>query len=418
MDTVRSIAGIFIVLKLVSVVHASELSFHGFLQTNYSVRVARDNPPGAKRGNLILGEERLQLKSSLYPSNKTGIVVKSDFYHDGVEKDSNIDVREGYFDFMDDTFGVRIGRQIFTWGAGDLLFINDVFPKDWEAFYSGRPLEYLKIGVDSVKLDVYSDIVSIEAIVIPFFEPDDLPSTGRFHFFDPYPTITNREVDKPATTFKNTEYALRLYRYIGDCDVSTYAYKGFFRSPGMKADNFAFPSTILHFYPELVVYGISAQKSALGGVISTEFGYYDSLDDRTGKNPGIDNSQSRFLSGFQKAFPDDLSVGVQYYGELMHQYSRYEGNLPSAFAKRKQLHQYVTLRLTQLLKYQTLKLSLFSLYSPDDEDFLMIPEISYNFTDTLQAILGANIFDGSNTNTALGQHDNNDNIYVTVKYSF
>ena len=107
---------------------------------------------------------------------------------------------------MDDKFGLRVGRQIYTWGVGDLLFINDVFPKDWEAFYSGRPLEYLKIGVDSVKLDVYSNIASIEAIAIPFFESDDLPSQGRFHFFDPYPTITNRDIDKPNTTFKNIKY--------------------------------------------------------------------------------------------------------------------------------------------------------------------------------------------------------------------
>jgi hypothetical protein len=37
---------------------------------------------------------------------------------------------------------------IITWGVGDLLFINDVFPKDWESFFSGRPPEYLKLGVD------------------------------------------------------------------------------------------------------------------------------------------------------------------------------------------------------------------------------------------------------------------------------
>ena len=49
---------------------------------------------------------------------------------------------------------------------------------------------------------------------------------------------------------------------------------------------------------------------------------------------------------------------------------------------------------------------------------MIIPEVSYNFTDNLQAILGANILGGSNTNTALGQHDKNDNVYITVRYSF
>ncbi|MFH1362711.1 MAG: hypothetical protein ABIH45_00685, partial [Candidatus Omnitrophota bacterium] len=281
--------------------------------------------------------------------------------------------------------------------------------------------EYLKIGTDSLKLDVYSDIVSAEVVIMPFFEADDLPSVGRFHFFDPYPNIPNRELEKPDSAFENfgnMEYALRLYRYIGDFDVSAYAYKGFFRTPGMKADNFISPATISLFYPELAVYGLSAQRSALGGIVSTEYGYYDSLDDRGGKDPGISNSQSKLLIGYQKAFPADFTVGVQYYGELMHKYSRYKDNLPSAFAKGDQLHQYITLRLTKLLKYQALKLSLFSFYSPDNEDFLIIPEISYNFTDNLQTMLGANIFGGVDNNTALGQHDKNDNVYITVKYNF
>ncbi|HAZ10613.1 MAG TPA: hypothetical protein DCY56_05870 [Candidatus Omnitrophica bacterium] len=400
-------------------VFAEDLVVHGFLQTNYSARIADDNPQGAKQGNLIMGEERFQLKSSFYPQkSKIGFFVKSDFYHDLVEEDFNVDFREGYIDFSDDKFGIRLGKQIFTWGVGDLLFINDVFPKDWEAFYSGRPLEYLKQGVGAGKFNLYTDFASAEFIVIPYFTPDNMPSTGRFFFFDPYPNIMNREVEKPKTTFENTEYALRIYRSLGGADITAYAYKGFYRAPAMRADNFTSPAAISHFYAELGVYGASLQESALGGVVNAEYGYYDSMDDRNGKNPGIKNSQSKFLIGYQKAFPADFTVGLQYYGELMHQYSQYEDNLPSAFAREDRLHQYITLRLTKLLKYQTLKISLFSFYSPDDKDFLIMPEISYNFTDNLQAMLGANIFGGIDNNTALGQHNKNDNIYVTLRYNF
>jgi len=422
MDKIGISLLLFISFVFTPFAFAEELSLQGFLQTNYSVRVNDDNPQGAKQGNLILGEERAQIKASFYPEkSKIGAFVKSDFYHDWVEEDWAFDFREGYLDFMDDKFGFRIGRQIYTWGVGDLLFINDTFPKDWEAFFEGRPLEYLKIGTDSLKLDVYSDIVSAEVVFMPNFLPDDLPSVGRFHFFDPYPNIPNRELEKPDSAFEkfgNMEYALRLYRYIGDFDVSAYVYNGFFRSPGMKADNFNSPSAISNFYPELAVYGLSLQRSALGGVVSAEYGYYDSLDDRSGKDPGINNSQSRFLVGYQKAFPEDFTVGIQYYGELMYQYSQYEDNLPSAFAKTKQLHQYVTLRLTKLLKYQTLKLSLFTFYSPDEEDFLVIPEISYNFTDNLLGVIGMNIFTGAKDDTTFGQHKKDTNIYVTARYSF
>jgi len=37
-------------------VFAEDLVVHGFLQTNYSARIADDNPQGAKQGNLIMGE--------------------------------------------------------------------------------------------------------------------------------------------------------------------------------------------------------------------------------------------------------------------------------------------------------------------------------------------------------------------------
>lgn len=381
---------------------AEDLSLHGFVQANYSLRTASPNPEDAKRGNLIWGDERLQLKASYYLS-RIGFFAKSDFYHDWYEGDFNVDFREGYVDIPWDNFGLRAGRQIFTWGVGDLLFINDVFPKDWEAFYAGRPLEYLKIGSDSIKLDIYSSFVNVEAIAIPFFTPDNLPESGRFHvLFEP-------DAVKPSTTFANTEYAVRFYRNIGDFDVSSYFYKGFYRIPEMISPQ---------FYPELAVYGLSAQRSAFGGVISAEYGYYDSLDNRDGEKPGISNSQSRFLIGYQKEFSGDFTLGLQYYIELMYKYSQYLNNLLSGFPERDQYHQYITLRLTKLLKYQTLKLSLFTFCSPDEEDFFISPEISYNFTDNLMCILGMNIFTGTNGNTTFGQHKKDDNVYITVRYSF
>jgi hypothetical protein len=65
-----------------------------------------------------------------------------------------------------------------------------------------------------------------------------------------------------------------------------------------------------------------------------------------------------------------------------------------------------------------LKLSLFTFYSPDEEDFLFIPEISYNITDNLLGVLGMNIFTGGEDNTTFGQHKKDTNIYLTVRYNF
>ena len=335
-----------------------------------------------------------------------------------MEDDWGATLREGYVDYLMDRFDLRIGRQIITWGIGDLVFINDIFPKDWEAFYSGRPLEYLKLGVDAGKINLYTDLVNAEFIAIPHFTPEDFPSAGRFFFFDPYPNIVARELDKPKAAFNNTEYALRLYRSLGGFDLSAYWYKGFFRSPGMRMDNPQAPASISHFYPRLSVYGASLQKNSFGGVVSAEYGYYDSEKDRSGKDPGIENPLSKFLVGYQKELAGDLGIGIQYYGELMHQYAQFRNARPPTFAKREELHQYITLRLTKLFRYQTLKLSLFTFYSPDEEDFLIMPEASLKVTDNMLIAAGANIFAGVKDDTALGQNDKNDNVYVLARYSF
>ena len=90
----------------------------------------------------------------------------------------------------------------------------------------------------------------------------------------------------------------------------------------------------------------------------------------------------------------------------------------SAFFKERELHQYITLRVTKLIKYQTVKLSLFTFYSPDEEDFLIMPEASFNVTDNMLLIVGANLFVGVKDDSSLGQHDKNDNIYLTARYNF
>ncbi len=72
----------------------------------------------------------------------------------------------------------------------------------------------------------------------------------------------------------------------------------------------------------------------------------------------------------------------------------------------------------QFLMHQTLKLSLFAFYSPAVGDYLLNPEIKYNFTDHIWGAIGANIFGGGNKASQFGQFDENDNAYMQVRYEF
>jgi hypothetical protein len=219
------------------------------LLRNYSSNTDTSNPDG---GDFKWAEERLQIKLDA-STGPMRLFLKTDVLYDHVDEIDGVELKEGFVDFTAEKWDTRTGRQVITWGLGDLIFINDIFPKDYEAFFSGRPLEYLKKGVDGVKIGMYPSFVSAELIVIPFFEPNNFPDSKRFHMFDPMPSVTNRKKEEPSTKIDNTEIALRIYRDVAGFDGSVYFYRGFFRQPSMLPDNMTAPTKITLFYPELSV---------------------------------------------------------------------------------------------------------------------------------------------------------------------
>ncbi len=102
----------------------------------------------------------------------------------------------------------------------------------------------------------------------------------------------------------------------------------------------------------------------------------------------------------------------------MEDCSAYVNALPAGFPVQKECRDIVTLRLEHLLKRQTLRLFLFIFYSPVDNDDLIQPKVSYKFSDNFSSTLGANLFGGERDTTFLGQFDKNDNVYISVRFSF
>jgi len=396
---------------------AFELEWHGFTQAHTAAKTTAKYPTG-KREDIFVGEEKLQLQlSGSSGDGAAGFTVKADLANDSVNDETYSDLREMYMDYSGNAFDLRIGRQIITWGVGDLLFINDVFPKDWQALFTGEPMEYMKLGSDAVKLNVYAGAVTMELVVTPFFRQDNLPSSKIF--------ISNASslnapftTEMPDHTFDNAETALRVSIPIFGFDSSLYAYRGFWRSPSGRPDDVSAPTRLIMNFAPLAEYGFSMQGNVATGVLSLEGGYYDSVDDRDGVDPFIPNSQWRYLVGFQKQFGADTIISAQYYGESMANYGEYINNAPQGYMPVKQNHQYITLRFTRFFIYQTLKFNVFGYYSPDEEDYYVIPEIRYTLADGMWTAIGANIFGGKKEYTFFGQFDKNDNVYAVLRYEF
>ena len=387
----------------------ADVAFSGFLQQNTAFNARASNPDGRHYKWL---EERAQLK--LDASNGPWrLLAKGDLAWDHLGRQDQSELREVYVDYTASTWDMRVGRQVITWGLGDLVFVNDVFPKDHEALFAGRPLDYLKRGIDAVKLGAYPEFANFELVLTPRFRESRIPDARRFHFYDPMLAVTNRGTDKPG----QGDVGLRIYRDVAGWDGALYLYRGFQRTPSMRPDSMTAPTKISYFYPQLSVYGASVSGRAGEGVLSLEAAYYDSRQDRSGTDFAVPNSQTRWLVGYQIQPAEDLSLGFQYYAEHMRDYDAYRAALPVGFPIDKRWSHTVTTRLTQFFQHQTLRLSVYASYNASNGDHFVNPELRYSFTDRIWGAVGANLFGGKPWGQ-FGQLSLDDNLYLQLRYEF
>ncbi|NCD32243.1 MAG: hypothetical protein EOL87_02375 [Spartobacteria bacterium] len=396
---------------------------HGFAETRFGVRTQ----PAVEEDAQTMEEVRLQLEAAHDWEYVFGN-FRGDFLYDNkaASQSINLDDGSGFFDLREanltlayfETMDVKVGRQILTWGTGDMLFINDLFPKDWPSFFLGRDDEYLKAPSDAALVSYFPEWFSLYVAYTPCFDPDRAITGERLSYYNPrLGTVVGQdyvmETDRPNRWFRDDEWALRLNKMLGGYDVSLYAYRGFWKTPsGMDL------TTGHATYTRLNSYGASVQGSLGTGIGSLETGYYDSADDTSGDNPSISNSQARFLVGYSRELIPDLSLGSQYYLEWTQDYDAYKTALPAGMIPADEFRHVLTLRLTYMLMNQDLMLSFFGYWSPSDQDAYLRPSLSYKMTDDLLLTGGGNIFVGDHDYTFFGQFEDNSNIYAGIRYSF
>lgn len=398
--------------------------FHGFAEFAYGPKLSDDN---TKKDNFNLLEQRLQLKTKyLFEGNGSlsqkgsSINFKGDFTVDEYFSwKTDFELRELNFSTSpsNDT-DLRLGRQVLTWGTGDYLFVNDLFPKDYISFFTGRDDEYLKKPSDAMKMSFYPSLANMDFVVFKF-EPNTIAEGDRLSFFDSFQggiagTNSDRDLLEPPLQPSNLEYALRIYRNFESRELALYYFRGFDKNPNSYKDEAARQL----FYPRLDVYGTSLRGPIAGGIGNIEFGYYNSREDSGGNNRLIANSMVKVLTGYEKDLGNDLKVGFQYLYEQTLKYDNYNANLlPTDFVFDEFRH-LLTQRITKLYKNQTVAVSLFNFYSPSDKDGYARPSVSYDMTDQWKVVLGANLPWGEDDITEFGQMKRNKNVFIRARYSF
>lgn len=390
------------------------LQWSGFAELAYGRRISRD-PLFTSRQTL--GDLRARVETD-WSNDAVRLNFRADLHYDDMESGLDTDIRELNAQLSPgSSVDLKMGRQVLTWGTGDLLFLNDLFPKSWVSFFSGRDDEYLKAPSDAVRLTWYTDAVNIDLAWSPEFEPDDYLTGARFSFFAPLAaTIVAPQPPLAAVApddgFDNGELALRLFRTTGSTEYAAYLYRGYYKRPlGLSA-------VFEPVFPSLSVYGASVRRPLAGGLFNAEFAFHDSREESRGINPLIPNDQFRFLVGYEFEAATRLTIGLQYYLESTRNYGRLLQNSFAPQFEADRTRHVLTNRLTYRSRQDRLLLSLFTFYSPSDNDHHLRPSVTYRHSDRWTFTGGANLFSGKQEHTFFGQLEDNSNAWLRIRYNY
>ncbi len=400
----------------------------GFVEGAWAVRIEEN---AALDGGLGLAERaypRSELRGQLTLQDGLGaadVFLRVDLLSDAVAAErSQVDLREAYLKLrLSDWLDLKAGRQVATWGTGDLVFANDLFAKDWQAFFTGLDNAYLKPPQDLLRLTAYLGSVTAELALSPRFTPDTLPDGERLAGYNPFTGSRAAgdgllPVRAPGGSPAAGEAFARLFGARGGYEWGLYGYKGFWPTPqGIDfGEALLDPPTLI--YPRLVSGGASLRGPLGSLLVNVEGAYYGSLDDRAGSDPFLPNSEWRLIGGIEKALGGDWTLGGQWYGIAMEEHARYRAGLPADAPSVDALRQYLTARLTKLALDQKLVFSVFGYVSWTDADLHLRPSLAYAVTEAVKVTVGASLLDGEDPWTQFGQFAGNSNVYLRLRYSF
>lgn len=197
-------------------------------------------------------------------------------------------------------FALTVGRQVLSWGPAQFEFVNDRFAKDFEAFFVGRDLEYLKAPNDAVRGRMFLGGLTVDAAWAPFFQADRLPDPRRFPVLDP--TTGGPVFDPdfrsqlPPDDLAHGDVHLRIDRPMGRWETALYGYWGFTGQPeGVRVAD----GEPVVFHPRMAAAGLSLRGPVFAGVGWIEGALEDIREDGAGSDPALPSDRWQLLVGYQ-----------------------------------------------------------------------------------------------------------------------
>lgn len=352
-----------------------------------------------------------------YKLLNSAIKMRGQAFYDGVQSKWRMQIRElNWQGKISEHWDIKAGQQILTWGTGDYLFLNDMFAKDWQSFFSGRDDEYLKAPQFAFKASGYYQFANIDIVITPQFTPDRYINGDVFSFYNPLAAQANGGVNvAPGFDVSNDntpdkpEYAFRLKKQVGATEYAFYGYKGFDKSPNSMTEDFQPTFTALN------VVGASVIAPLLDGLVNVEVAHHNTAD-QSGDNPLIPNTQNKLLIGYQQELISNLTGSIQFQFEKSLDLPSQPNSAPSTLPQS--VRTLWTAQLYYRLMQDTLNLQLFNFYSPSDKDGYSRFKVNYQPIQDWTVSAGINKFWGKRADSFFGQFEDASNAYITIRHYF
>ena len=444
------IIALTILSALFACVSFAQVDIGGYIQTDIRMQTGGDN-------DFTWNENRLDLTLGANPSGDAHLYSELWLLNYGFPRISSssdlidsekispweLDLREAYIDlygFLLDDLDLRIGRQRIAWGTADKLNPTDnLNPDDLRDVWDfGRHL-----GSDAMKATYYWGDFTFTGAFIPIFKPAVMPSgdwaaalsppmelpTGLtlIYMSDnivmPENNIENASVGgaKIATTLLN--YDLSLSYVYGRDDLPL--------AKNVRIHSFLFDDTLGNvevwtelIYPRMQVAGFDMAGALFSVGVWAEAAMFipekivmttdlSAMGMGVQESTVLDDPYIKYVVGADYTFKNGIYINAQYLHGFIHE--RGSDNLEDYFMFGMEWKLFDDkLKITPIGGGIEIKD-----FEEIEDNYALIysPEITYHPIDNADVSLGARILDGTES-TAFGRLEDNDEVYLKVKYSF
>ena len=343
------------------------------------------------------------------------------YVHHYTDKKLEIGLREAYLDMYFKNFDIRVGKQQIIWGKAEGVFITDVVsPKDLREFLL-PDFDEIRTGITSIKLNYFKGSHTFEVVWAPVFTPTQMPDDNSIWAPEmDFPVVPTWDYSKAeiSPNLENSEVFAR-YSFMG----SSFDFEivgGYFHydDPAMHLTKQIDPATMqlsgLTVRPEYhrVTMGGGSFSVPVGDwVFRGEGAHYSGRYFQT-ENPevadaAIEKDNLHYMGGLDYTL-GGVKLSVQFIQEYILDYE--EG------IYNDEMENTMTFLAKKDFFREKLWIELFSYIGLNNEDALIRPKLTYDFADGFEIQGGANIFLGDKGR--FGQYDENDMVYMKLKYSF